>query len=83
VNPCATPHQDVSIATDAPELTDPQRAPDGALSFNVKGVAGAKYLIHASEDLVACTVIATNTLPAITDPVAARQPHRFCRAVMQ
>jgi len=84
----AETYPDVPIVVGAPELSDPQRLPDGAFAFTLSGVANATYVIHATADLVSWVAIRTNTLPAdgrlrITDSDATTRPHQFYRAVMQ
>jgi hypothetical protein len=81
-------YQNVPATTDAPELSDPERLPDGSFAFTLKGVADATYVIYATADFVAWTAITSNTLPAggrarITDTDAAARSHYFYRAQMQ
>jgi len=81
--PAAYP--DAAVSADAPEVGQPQWQPDGAFSFELKGVGGARYVIQASADLRGWTAIATNTLPAagqarIADSEARKFARRFYRA---
>jgi len=84
----AETYSNVPTASNAPELSDPERLPDGAFAFTLKGVANATCVIYATANFVSWTAIITNTLPAdgrarITDADATTHSHRFYRAVMQ
>jgi hypothetical protein len=76
----------VPAATEAPELIDPQRLPDGSFAFTLKAQGGSHYIVLFSPDLSSWTALSTNQMPAsgqlhIADPLAATAPHRFYRAV--
>jgi hypothetical protein len=80
-----TEYPDATIATQAPELSDPRWEPNGTFSFNLTGLGGGRYVIQASDDFRVWTSFSTNTIPAegalrIVDPNVPKSAQKFYRA---
>jgi hypothetical protein len=76
----ATANASAAVPIPAATLKAITRAASGKFSFQVAGVAGYKYVIQASSDLVHWSAVQTNTAPFIfTDTNAATLPRCFYR----
>ena len=67
-----------------PVLTPPAPQPGGSMQLTLNGIAGWRYTVSGSTDLVDWTpltsFVATNASTQIVDPAAGSFSHRFYRA---
>ena len=70
-----------------PQLANVNRNAQGEVSFEIRGRAGARYVVQASDALGGWTTLATRDAEAdsisFTDLTAAAAGHRFYRVLVQ